>query len=169
MTNIGAVADAAFALRFRTKKHLLPQAAHRTPQGSFALCESEASATMFYLRESEASAANVLSARKRSVSGKCFICAKAKRQRQMFYLRESEASAANVLSARKRSVSGKCFICAKAKRQRQMFYLRESEASAANVLSARKRSVSGKAPSRNGNQPHVLVKSQYFVFLSKIL
>ncbi|MGE7915250.1 hypothetical protein [Lysinibacillus xylanilyticus] len=34
------------------------------------------------------------SARKRSVSGKCFICAKAKRQQQMFYLRESEASAA---------------------------------------------------------------------------
>ncbi|MGE7953141.1 hypothetical protein [Lysinibacillus xylanilyticus] len=32
--------------------------------------------------------------RKRSVSGKCFICAKAKRQRQMFYLRESEATAA---------------------------------------------------------------------------
>ena len=57
MTNIGAVADAAFALRFSTKKHLLPQAAHRTPQGSFALCKSEASATMFYLRESEASAA----------------------------------------------------------------------------------------------------------------
>ncbi|QPQ31954.1 hypothetical protein [Lysinibacillus sp. JNUCC 51] len=49
---------------------LLAQAAHRTPPGSSAL------------RESEASAANVLSARKRSVSGKCFICAKAKRQRQ---------------------------------------------------------------------------------------
>ncbi|MFB7156766.1 hypothetical protein [Lysinibacillus sp. NPDC056232] len=32
--------------------------------------------------------------RKRSDSNnKCFICAKAKRQRQMFYLRESEASA----------------------------------------------------------------------------
>jgi len=39
------------------------------------------------------------------------------------------------------------------------FALRESEASAANVLSARKRSVSGKAPSRNGNQPHVMVMS----------
>ncbi|MFJ8458773.1 hypothetical protein ACIQ57_06535 [Lysinibacillus xylanilyticus] len=49
---------------------------------------------MFYLRESEASATNVLSVRKRSVSNKCFICAKAKRQQQMFYLRESEASAA---------------------------------------------------------------------------
>ncbi|MEX3747492.1 hypothetical protein [Lysinibacillus xylanilyticus] len=29
-----------------------------------------------------AAATNVLSARKRSVSGKCFICAKAKRQQQ---------------------------------------------------------------------------------------
>ncbi|WP_197142585.1 hypothetical protein [Lysinibacillus sphaericus] len=48
---------------------------------------------MFYLRESEASATNVLTARKRSVSNKCFICAKAKRQQQMFYLCESEASA----------------------------------------------------------------------------
>ncbi|WP_375200159.1 hypothetical protein [Bacillus sp. RS11] len=46
------------------------KAAHRTPPGSSAL------------RESEASAANVLYARKRSVSGKCFICAKAKRQQQ---------------------------------------------------------------------------------------
>jgi hypothetical protein len=36
---------------------------------------------MFYLCESEATATNVLSARKRSDSGKCFICAKAaKRQ-----------------------------------------------------------------------------------------
>ncbi|MGE7942008.1 hypothetical protein ACQKNB_07965 [Lysinibacillus xylanilyticus] len=31
--------------------------------------------------------------RKRSDSNKCFICAKAKRQRQMFYLCESEATA----------------------------------------------------------------------------
>ncbi|MGE7948184.1 hypothetical protein, partial [Lysinibacillus sp. NPDC093688] len=62
---------------------------------------------MFYLRESEASATNVLSVRKRSVSNKCFICAKAKRQQQMFYLCESEASATNVLSVRKRSVSNK--------------------------------------------------------------
>ncbi|MGA3676358.1 hypothetical protein ACPCXF_14850 [Lysinibacillus agricola] len=85
------------------------QAAHRTPPGSFALRESEATATMFYLcesvvltkrqqqmfylRESEATAANVLSVRKRSAN---------------------EASATNVLSARKRSDSGKCFICAKA-------------------------------------------------------
>ncbi|WP_068986047.1 MULTISPECIES: hypothetical protein [Lysinibacillus] len=69
--------------------------------------------------ESEVSAANILSVRKRSGSGKCFICAKAKRQQQMFYLRESEAAATNVLSARKRSGSGKCFVCAKAKRQHQ--------------------------------------------------
>ncbi|MGE7941878.1 hypothetical protein ACQKNB_07305 [Lysinibacillus xylanilyticus] len=69
------------------------------------------------------------------------------------------AAATNVLSARKRSVSGKCFICAKAKRQRQMFYLRESEASAANVLSVRKRSGSNKAPSRNGNQPHAMLRA----------
>ncbi|MGE7913278.1 hypothetical protein [Lysinibacillus xylanilyticus] len=55
--------------------------AHRTPPGSFALCESKASAT------------NVLSVRKQSVSDKCFICAKAKRQQQMFYLCESEAAA----------------------------------------------------------------------------
>jgi len=48
---------------------LLPQAAHRTPSGSSAL------------RESEASAANVLSV------------AKAKRQRQCFICSESKASA----------------------------------------------------------------------------
>ncbi|WP_374965582.1 hypothetical protein [Lysinibacillus sp. RS5] len=35
----------------------------------------------------------MFSVRKRSVSGKCFICAKAKRQQQMFYLCESEAAA----------------------------------------------------------------------------
>ncbi|MGY3188166.1 hypothetical protein [Lysinibacillus sp. TE18511] len=29
------------------------------------------------------------------------------------------------------------------------------------LCSARKRSVSGKAPSRNGNQPHVMVMSQF--------
>jgi len=129
---------------------LLPQAAHRTPPGSSAL------------RESKASAANVLSVRKRSVSGKCFACAKAKRQRQMFCLRESKASAANVLSARKQSVSGKCFVCAKAKRQLQMFCLCESEATATNVLSVRKRSDSYKAPSRNGNQPLVLVMIHFY-------
>ncbi|MGA3678108.1 hypothetical protein ACPCXF_23930 [Lysinibacillus agricola] len=48
---------------------------------------------MFYLCESEATATNVLSVRKRSDSNKCFICAKAKRQQQMFYLCESEATA----------------------------------------------------------------------------
>ncbi|QQP13665.1 hypothetical protein FJQ98_06315 [Lysinibacillus agricola] len=75
------------------KKHLLAQAAHRTPPGSFALCESKAAATNVFYSESKAAATNVLSARKRSVSGKCFICAKAKRQRQMFYLCESVAAA----------------------------------------------------------------------------
>ncbi|WP_374965571.1 hypothetical protein [Lysinibacillus sp. RS5] len=49
----------------------------------FCLCESEAAATMFYLCESATTATiNVLSARKRSVSGKCFICAKVQRQQQ---------------------------------------------------------------------------------------
>jgi len=63
------------------------EAAHRTPPGSFALCESGS--------VNVAAATNVLSVRKRSGSNKCFICAKAKRQQQqMFYLRESEASAA---------------------------------------------------------------------------
>jgi len=40
-----------------------------------------------------ATAANVLSARKRSDSGKCFICAKAKRQRQMFSVAKAKATA----------------------------------------------------------------------------
>ncbi|WP_139114482.1 hypothetical protein [Lysinibacillus xylanilyticus] len=54
------------------------EVAHRTPPGSFALCESEASA-MFYLCESATTATtNVLSARKRSVSGKCLICSESK-------------------------------------------------------------------------------------------
>ena len=48
---------------------------------------------MFYLCESEATATNVLSVRKRSDNNKCFVCAKAKRQQQMFYLCESEATA----------------------------------------------------------------------------
>ncbi|MDM5250267.1 hypothetical protein [Lysinibacillus sp. G4S2] len=37
---------------------------------------------MLFLCESEASATNAFSVRKRSVSNKCFFCAKAKRQRQ---------------------------------------------------------------------------------------
>ncbi|WP_143114612.1 hypothetical protein [Lysinibacillus sp. FJAT-14222] len=49
---------------------------------------------MFFLCESEASAAIVFSVRKRSVSSNCFFCAKAKRQQQLFFLCESEASAA---------------------------------------------------------------------------
>jgi hypothetical protein len=77
MTNIVLL----LSLRFHTKNTYCLQVAHRTPPGSYTL------------RESEAAATNVLSARKRSGSDKCFICAKAKRQRQMFYLRESEAAA----------------------------------------------------------------------------
>ncbi|MGE7940450.1 hypothetical protein ACQKNB_00015 [Lysinibacillus xylanilyticus] len=49
---------------------LAEEAARRSAAGSLAL------------RESEASATNVLSVRKRSDSNKCFICAKAKRQQQ---------------------------------------------------------------------------------------
>ncbi|WP_143114600.1 hypothetical protein [Lysinibacillus sp. FJAT-14222] len=76
-----------------------------------------------------------------------YLCESVATATTMFYLRESVASATT------------------------MFYLRESEASAANVfcseskaaativLSVRKRSVSNKAPSRNGNQPHVMVMS----------
>ncbi|MFB7160407.1 hypothetical protein [Lysinibacillus sp. NPDC056232] len=51
VTNIGAVAVATLALRFRAKNICWPEtlqrseAAHRTPPGSFALCESVATAT----------------------------------------------------------------------------------------------------------------------------
>ncbi|MCL1694649.1 hypothetical protein [Lysinibacillus sp. BPa_S21] len=58
------------------------KAAHRTPPGSSALRESEASAANVFCSESKATATNVLSVRKRSDSNKCFICAKAKRQQQ---------------------------------------------------------------------------------------
>ncbi|MGE7672878.1 helix-turn-helix transcriptional regulator [Lysinibacillus sp. NPDC094403] len=44
--------------------------AHRTPQGSSALRESEASAANVFCSESKATATNVLSVRKRSVSNK---------------------------------------------------------------------------------------------------
>ncbi|MCL1703264.1 hypothetical protein [Lysinibacillus sp. Bpr_S20] len=74
---------------------VLAQAAHRTPPGSSALCESEASAT------------NVLSVRKQSDSNKCFICAKAKRQQQMFYLCESKATATNVFCSESKATATK--------------------------------------------------------------
>ncbi|MDM5246929.1 hypothetical protein [Lysinibacillus sp. G4S2] len=61
---------------------------------------------MHYLRESVAAATIALSARKRSGSYNCIICAKAKRQLQQMV------------------------SVAKAKRQLQLHYLRESEASA---------------------------------------
>ncbi|MGE7917201.1 hypothetical protein, partial [Lysinibacillus xylanilyticus] len=51
---------------------LAEEAARRSPTGSSAL------------RESEASATNVLTVRKGSDSNKCFNCAKGKRQQQMF-------------------------------------------------------------------------------------
>jgi len=52
------------------------------PQEALLYAKAKRQRQMFYLCESEASATNVLSVRKRSVSDKCFICAKAKRQRQ---------------------------------------------------------------------------------------
>jgi len=64
------------------------------------------------------------------------ICWPETLQRSGYFLYESEAPAANVLSVRKRSDSN-------------------------NVLTVRKRSGSNKAPSRNGNQPHVMVMSYY--------
>ncbi|WP_285396906.1 hypothetical protein [Lysinibacillus sp. fls2-241-R2A-57] len=65
-----------------------------------------------------------------------FSVAKAKRQLQLFYLCESVATATTYV------------------------FCSESKASATNVLSVRKRSDSNKAPSRNGNQLHVMVMSQ---------
>jgi len=84
----------------------------------FYLCESEATAANVFCSESKAAATNVLSVRQRQM----FSVAKAKRQLQMFYLCESEATATNVfcseskaaatnvLSVRKRSDSNKCFL-----------------------------------------------------------
>ncbi|WP_161804437.1 hypothetical protein [Lysinibacillus xylanilyticus] len=61
---------------------------------------------------------------------------------------------------RKRSANVAAAIKAAHRTPPGSFALCESEASA-NVLSVRKRSDSNnKAPSRNGNQSHVLVKSQ---------
>ncbi|WP_285395533.1 hypothetical protein [Lysinibacillus sp. fls2-241-R2A-57] len=67
------------------------------PPGSFALCESVATATTnVFCSESEAAATNV-------------FCSESK-----------AAATTNVLSVRKQSGSNnKCFICAKAKRQLQ--------------------------------------------------
>jgi len=59
------------------------QAAHRTPPEEALLCaKAKRQQQGFYLCESEATATNVLSVRKRSDSNKGFICAKAKRQQQ---------------------------------------------------------------------------------------
>ncbi|QQP11294.1 hypothetical protein FJQ98_19045 [Lysinibacillus agricola] len=56
------------------------EAAHRTPPGSFALCESEATATIFYLCESEATAT-------------IFYLCESEATATIFYLCESEATA----------------------------------------------------------------------------
>ncbi|MFJ5564889.1 hypothetical protein [Lysinibacillus xylanilyticus] len=56
--------------------------------------------------------------------------------------RSANVAAANVLSVRKQSDSNNKSGSSDAPRK---------------LCSARKRSVSGKAPSRNGNQPHVMV------------
>ncbi|MGA3602560.1 hypothetical protein [Lysinibacillus agricola] len=65
----------------------------------------------------------------------------------MFYLCESATTATT--KAAHRAPPGSFALC-------------ESEATATNVLSARKRSDSNKAPSRYGNQPHVMVMSHIF-------
>jgi len=106
--------------------------------------------------------------RKRSGS-KCFDCAKAKRQQHQKRLigRPQEALLCakakrqqQMFSVAKAKRQQQMFSVAKAKRQLQMFFLCESEATATNVFSVRKRSDSNKAPSRNGNQPHVLLMIQ---------
>ncbi|MGY3187186.1 hypothetical protein [Lysinibacillus sp. TE18511] len=48
------------------------------PQEALLCAKAKRQQQMFYLRESEASATNVLSARQRSVSDKCFICSESK-------------------------------------------------------------------------------------------
>ncbi|MCL1701915.1 hypothetical protein [Lysinibacillus sp. Bpr_S20] len=56
---------------------VLAQAAHRTPPGSSALRESEASAAMFYLCESEASATNVFCSESKAAATNVF-CSESK-------------------------------------------------------------------------------------------
>ncbi|MFJ5561853.1 hypothetical protein [Lysinibacillus xylanilyticus] len=72
-------------------------------------------------------------------SAQCFICAKAKRQQQCFICAKAKRQQ-------------QCFICAKAKRQQQCF-----------ICAKAKRQ--HKAPSRNGNQPHVMERSSGFFSL----
>ncbi|WP_068986085.1 hypothetical protein [Lysinibacillus xylanilyticus] len=76
VTNIGAAAVAALS----HKKHLLARdpVAKRSgssdaPQEALLCAKAKRQRQMFYLCESEASATNVLSVRKRSVSNKCFL------------------------------------------------------------------------------------------------
>gem|GEM_PF-4603039 len=49
---------------------LLAQAAHRTPPGSFALCESEATATNVFCSESKATATNVFCSESKATATK---------------------------------------------------------------------------------------------------
>ncbi|MFJ8512338.1 hypothetical protein [Lysinibacillus xylanilyticus] len=97
----------------------------------------------------------MLSVRKRSGSNKCFICAKAKRQRQMFYLRESEAAAANVFCSESKATATNVF-CAKAKRQRQMFSARKRSGSDKSAQPERK------STTRYGDEPY-LCKALYLL------
>ncbi|MEY9978259.1 hypothetical protein [Lysinibacillus sp. RC79] len=62
----------------------------------------------------------------------------------MFSVRKRSANVAAATKAAHRTPPGSSALC-------------ESEAAAANVLSVRKRSGSNKVPSRNGNQPYVMV------------
>ncbi|MGE7943458.1 hypothetical protein ACQKNB_15365, partial [Lysinibacillus xylanilyticus] len=82
-------AAATLALRFRAKNICCPEtlqrseAAHRTPPGSSALCESKASATNVFCSESKASATNV-------------FCSESKASATNVFCSESKASATNV-------------------------------------------------------------------------
>ncbi|MGE7910359.1 hypothetical protein [Lysinibacillus xylanilyticus] len=71
------------------------------PQEALFCAKAKRQLQMFYLRESEASATNVLTVRKRSVSYKCFNCAKAKRQLQMFSVAKAKRQLQSAQSERK--------------------------------------------------------------------
>ncbi|KOP79788.1 hypothetical protein AMS59_06170 [Lysinibacillus sp. FJAT-14745] len=80
-----------------------------------------------------------------------------------------DPAAKRMFSVRKRSANVAAATKAAHRTPPGSSALRESEASAANVLSVRKRSVSNKAPSRNGNQPHVMVMNSFNVNFVKYL
>ncbi|WP_143114931.1 hypothetical protein [Lysinibacillus sp. FJAT-14222] len=87
MTNVGAAAAS-----LSRKKHLLAQAAHRTPPGSFALRESGATATMVYLCESEATATMVYLCESEATATMVYLC-ESGATATMVYLCESGATA----------------------------------------------------------------------------